>query len=742
MRASFCALLCAVTFITVAPACGSSPCVSGAQVSCSCADGNKGAQTCKADGSGFDPCVCSSTGTTSSTTSTGSTTGGGAGGTGGNGGGASTTTSGTTGGGGSGGTACVPGAAISCYDGPPNTEGVGLCVSGTRTCKADGSDYGPCLGEVTPQAETCATPGDDDCNGKANEGGVGCSCAPNTQVPCYSGPPATEGVGACHGGTQTCNAQGTGYGVCVGEVTPQPETCNTPVDDNCNSMINEGGLGCVCTPNAIVPCYDGPQGTKDVGLCKGGTQTCNAQGTALGPCMGEVVPSTDLCATPVDEDCDGALMPCAGAQSWSKRFGAAGDQLGEAIAADAMANVMIGGEFKGNVDFGGGVLSSAAGSTDGYVAKFDQSGNHLWSKRFGDAAEQHVRAVAFDPAGNAIIAGDFAGSINFGGGALVSLGGTDAFVAKFDSAGNHLWSKRFGDAADQGATKIAITADGRIAVIGTCAGAIDFGLGAVPGTGPMFVAKLDPDGNGLWAKRFGTQGQLVQPSAVKFDDSSSVLVAGSFSGSLDFGGGPLLSNAGSEDVFLVKLEFLGGHIWSKRFGDSHNQQKALGLAVDSTNNIMLTGGFVGALDLGMGPLPGTNVDNTDNVFLGWFQSAGGNFWEKSFGDMSQQIGYDVASGLNDTVLVTGFAEGSVDFGGGALACAGGRDVFAAKFDKFGTYLGSHIYGDAADQYGFAIASDGAGGAFVTGHFASGINLGNGLLTSAGGFDIFLARISF
>ena len=54
-----------------------------------------------------------------------------------------------------------------CYDGDPATEGKGLCKGGTRTCKTDGSGFGPCDGEVVPAPENCVAMMDQDCNGTA-----------------------------------------------------------------------------------------------------------------------------------------------------------------------------------------------------------------------------------------------------------------------------------------------------------------------------------------------------------------------------------------------------------------------------------------------------------------------------------------------------------------------------------------------------------------------------------------------
>ena len=228
----------------------------------------------------------------STTTATGTPTGGAGGG-------------GVGGMGGQGGTLCTPGAEQSCYDGPAETEGIGACKAGIQTCNANGQAYGPCDGEVVPTTETCSTTLDDDCDGMANEEGADCACAPGSTSPCYTGPAGTEGIGACQAGTQTCDDAGQGYGPCDGEVVPTAETCDTTVDDDCDGMANEEGPGCACAPGSIEPCYTGPSGTEGVGACQGGLMTCNDQGTGYGSCQGEVLPATETCATPSDDDCDG-----------------------------------------------------------------------------------------------------------------------------------------------------------------------------------------------------------------------------------------------------------------------------------------------------------------------------------------------------------------------------------------------------------------------------------------------------
>jgi hypothetical protein len=140
--------------------------------------------------------------------------------------------------------------------------------------------------------------------GAGQGGGVITDCEPGTAQSCYSGPPGTEDVGICTGGTQICNEEGTGFGECFGEVLPSVENCSTGLDDDCDGAVNEAA-DCTCTPNTTVACYTGPMGTQNVGICKPGTKTCNAQGTGYGNCNGQVLPVNENCNTATDDDCDG-----------------------------------------------------------------------------------------------------------------------------------------------------------------------------------------------------------------------------------------------------------------------------------------------------------------------------------------------------------------------------------------------------------------------------------------------------
>jgi hypothetical protein len=108
-----------------------------------------------------------------------------------------------------------------------------------------------------------------------------------------------------------CNAMGDAWGLCTGEVLPSTDHCTDTLDNDCTGLANDGfghgGLSCICVPGSEQECYSGPAGTKDVGVCHAGTNTCDTTGTAWGPCLGQIIPDVDTCLDSLDNDCNGVV---------------------------------------------------------------------------------------------------------------------------------------------------------------------------------------------------------------------------------------------------------------------------------------------------------------------------------------------------------------------------------------------------------------------------------------------------
>jgi hypothetical protein len=123
--------------------------------------------------------------------------------------------------------------------------------------------------------------------------------------------------------------------------------------------------------------------------------------------------------------------PTDGATKFSSAFGDANVQTGSAIVYDKSGNILVAGSFGGSINLGATTLNSA-GTDDVFVAKFSPLGQLMWAKSFGDAGLQTATGIGVDTNGNVYVAGNFKGSINFGGGALNAAGvlSIDVFLAK------------------------------------------------------------------------------------------------------------------------------------------------------------------------------------------------------------------------------------------------------------------------------------------------------------------------
>ena len=515
-------------------------------------------------------------------------------------------------------------------------------------------------------------------------------------------------------GTATSDSTGTG----------ESASGTTGPGSSSSSSSSTGQPG-ECTPGDVEDCYSGPAETLGVGQCAAGQRSCDGGGL-WGACAGEVLPAAESCDSVGDEDCDGA-DPCNGDGGfvWSKTFGAALDESGMRVAFDGAGNLVLAAQGKSTIDFGGGPLI-AAGGTDLFLARFAPDGKHLWSKRFGDAANQFNDgfALAVDAAGEIALAGDFEGTIDFGGGPMVAKNVGDPFLARFTSDGGHVWSKAFKTGSYAYPQAVAFDPAGHILLGGYFFVSLDLGGGVMNSAGMVdaFIGKFDADGVHQWSQRFGdANGQYVL--GLVTDAASNVYAGGGFQGTLNLGNGPLVS-AGNADVFLARFEANGNPVWSKRFGDAQNQVLR-DLAIDGKGRLSFGGEMQGSTDFGGGPIGGNS-----RGFIAQFDGAGKHLWSHAASDGQAQVKGVAVDGLG-SVLLTGEFSGASDFGGGALVSEGSSDLFLVKLGPAGQHVWSKRFGDFAGQFGLDTAGSAAGFVAVTGNFNGGINFGGGPINSKG-----------
>ncbi|HEV8608950.1 MAG TPA: hypothetical protein VGS98_02620 [Thermoanaerobaculia bacterium] len=375
-----------------------------------------------------------------------------------------------------------------------------------------------------------------------------------------------------------------------------------------------------------------------------------------------------------------------GGYLWSQRFGGTQDEVPKGIAIDASGEIVITGFFGGTVDFGGGPLTGTSGS--GFLAKYSAAGQHRWSRRLttGSTLDEGT-AVGVDGAGNVIVGAGFYGTVNFGGGSLTSAGSEDIALLKYNSSGTFLWSRRIGGASADMVRGLAVDATtGEFVTSGYFAGSVDFGGGtalASAGANDAFVARYDSSGGHVWSRRWGSTAE-DKAYGVAMDRLGDVVVTGVFANNVDFGGGPItnVGGGGSGDIFLVKLSSTGVHMWSKGFGSSLGvDQIGYGVAFDGAGNVLLTG-FIVALtapytvDFGGGPFTG---DGYSNTFIAKFGSDGSHTWSKRYlAGNGHATGIGIAADGSDNVLTTGYYENSINFGGTTMTSPGASDTDLVK----------------------------------------------------------------
>lgn len=369
----------------------------------------------------------------------------------------------------------------------------------------------------------------------------------------------------------------------------------------------------------------------------------------------------------------------AGAMLWTKGYGT-GAAVG--VVCDASGNVYFTGFYNGAGNFGGGVLSGA-GFADIFVVKLNSSGDYVWQKGFVGPTDDQGKAIAIDSSGNLYVTGFFYSAVNFGGTTLTSAGGSDIFLLKLQgSDGSTMWAKRFGEAQDaenEAGHDVAVDSDGNVYITGKFGNSITFGGDSLTSAGlDAFLAKFDSEGDHIWSKRFGGVSRDAGYAVAVDPTTGAVVVAGLFRGTINFGGVDINSN-GLDDIFIAKLDAEGGHVWSKGLGGPY-PDVAYGVVVDNSGNIYVTGRFAGVLDCGNGV---TTPEQPNDCFVVKFSSTGTAIWVRYWGGESTDEGRDIALdrsvGPND-ILVAGywFDRGVVDFGDGIIRHGAAGDAFLVK----------------------------------------------------------------
>ncbi|NUO49966.1 MAG: PQQ-like beta-propeller repeat protein [Polyangiaceae bacterium] len=483
--------------------------------------------------------------------------------------------------------------------------------------------------EKAPQSNK-QTPTDGSCGQQVNcTVAPGSVCEPSSVEACYEGPTGTEGVGVCAPGVRLCNAYGTAFSPCGGQVLPHPDDCSQPTASVCDG--------------SPPPCH-ALTSAEMKGYSSHRVVAMGQSGSVRG--YVELYGSQDLLQLVIERiEGDSTL--------WTKRFDITVDDYYaplKAVAVDDSGAVFLAIRVERTVKLHGQLLWDDAA----VIVKLDPSGEIVWDHQLGNHDVQLAGLTTQN--GYVWVAGAFAGAITFGEETLPSVW-MDGFLVNLDRNGNFLWGKRTDAVGDEWYGGLAVDDAGNSFVGGGL-----HGCGCDPRK--LVIRSYDRHGNSRFDKEIMTRSP-AQITQLVLHHEDGIYVTGRLGfgtgNTVDFGNGPLDGR-----MFLAKLTRNGEPVWGRTVNDP-----PVGPAM---------GGYVGVHPDGR--VIWVNQDQYDFWFRAFDPIDGTALWERKFiadgGCQTYDDAY-VCSGWG----IFGFAmfpDGSFEIGGsfgGHLDIGGAEPLFSS-----------------------------------------------------------------
>lgn len=426
----------------------------------------------------------------------------------------------------------------------------------------------------------------------------------------------------------------------------------------------------------------------------------------------------------------------------------------------------------------------------GIPADADPSPNWSRAFRFGGAGTAIGQAVKEDPDGNSYVTGAFSATAYFQarstttgsgtGRSLTSQGGTDSFLAKYDSLGMLHWVIQMGGPGDDEGFDIGFDAYSNVYVTGVFTDSATFlsydnnSRKTVTGSGQtIFLAKYTAQGVLAWVQTGTAYGSNNGYGVAVDPGTGSVYLTGVSQGDTTFssssGGLNSVSGAGTWHMVLAKYDTAGNFQWGVTNAASPNTVGHK-VAVDADNNAYVTGWMEGqtvfysndgndqTVNGFSGPVQ-TYPDYPGDAYVVKYDENGNLQWVNHVGGY-KAIGTDIATSRNGRVSITGIVGNigdsasqsativtsqpggnSINLGGGQITQPFNRDVFFATYDEDGVLLEAQRFGGPQDDGGSGIAYDRHGKLILAGIFQGTIAIEGSTLTGRDPYNLFVAKFS-
>jgi hypothetical protein len=396
----------------------------------------------------------------------------------------------------------------------------------------------------------------------------------------------------------------------------------------------------------------------------------------------------------------------ASGQNWEWAVSAGGSQedVSNEITLDGLGNIYVTGWFGSDTMFFEDDTIYSNGERDMFLSKYNSFGELTWVKSGGGTGNEWCYGITHDYLNNSYVVGTFEEEAFFSDTSLISSGGSDGFIIKYDSSGQLVWAKELGGIDYDGIYSITADSSGTFFITGWFSNTIiiDDTTLISSGGADIFIAKFDNTGKNIWAQKAGGFNFDVGHEIRLDNTSSSLFVTGAFQNEAIFSGSTLISN-GDLDFFFVKYDTSGTLLWAKQ-GGSIGQDFPWDMDIGNDNSMYVSGQaeFISEFE-------GTILNEPAWVIIK-YSNSGQLQWAKSIGYIG--IGVD----KSDNSFLSG----------------------NTKYDSAGTVL-FVLPTDALNTNDFCFDADGS--AYILGRLWETSSFDNVFLTSNGDIDVYLAKLN-
>ncbi len=362
-----------------------------------------------------------------------------------------------------------------------------------------------------------------------------------------------------------------------------------------------------------------------------------------------------------------------------------------------------------------GAFWRASSSSSGSISK------EPWTVQDGTASGQAIaNGIAVDSAGNSYVCGSTSVA-GIDGNSL--KGSTDLFISKYNTSGVRQWTVEDGSSGGLATAKafgVAVDSSGNVYVTGETTNGLDGN--SVKGSTDFFITKYNTLGVRQWTMQDGTSGGFAYGNGIAVDSSGNTFVTGyTYGAGLD---GNTLK--GTQDLFITEYNSSGTRQWTVEDGTSTANATGSGIAIDSSDNVHVTGYITGA------GLDGNTLKGTQDLFITEYNSSGTRQWTVEDGTSGgSAYGNGIALDSSGDAYVAGYTSGA---GLDGNTRVGTKDLIITKYNSSGTRQWTVEDGTSAGSaVGSGIAIDISGNPYATG-YTSGAGIdGN---TLKGTYDLF------